>query len=78
MLLCFMEPWNALMRLQIIAQLSKACTGFQVMLAQQRSITQLIEVVNQHHQQAQALLTVINHKQSVDAQAEPEDAVTIW
>jgi hypothetical protein len=49
----------------------------QVMLAQQRSITQLIEVVNQHHQQAQALLTVINHKQSVDAQAEPEDTVTI-
>jgi hypothetical protein len=47
------------------------------MLAQQRSVTQLIELVNQQHQQAQAILAEINRKQQVDALAEPGHAVAV-
>jgi hypothetical protein len=53
--------------------------ALQVMLAQQRSITQLIELVNQQHQQAQAIIAEINRKQQVDALAEPgHDLAVRW
>lgn len=47
------------------------------MLAQQKSITQLIEVVNQQHSHAQGIIAEINHKQQVDAQAEQESVVAV-